>query len=271
MSWAALSGVLLLASAAHPQEPPSEKTEPVVMAQPTAEPALLVTSPSRPAALTPASRRVAAPAVKPAPAPPPYDWNVGAGIFFGDETASPSSLIVAPRYAAILERRLGGQTWIGLNVMGGYQKREVPVQALSPDAEPNRRLELDVTTTSAGVILGIRQTFVEGIVNASVFLGAFAGYEAIDGDELGPEESVSLFEEPGSKKRVIGLLGGLAVERRLVEALSLRLSLDLARASVVRTQSVERDYADGERLDRDLTARELTLSVRPALQLHFYF
>lgn len=71
---------------------------------------------------------------------------------------------------------------------------------------------------------------------------------------------------------MIGLLTGLAVERELIEALALRLIVDLASASIVRSQTVEPAvYESDVTVERDLATKQVSLLVRPGLQLHFYF
>jgi hypothetical protein len=273
--------LVLRSAAAGAQTEAGAEPEPIAAPGSAPEaPALEVVEPRRPVASAPAAPAnvAAAPAAAKTPGvvAPELDWTVGAGLISRGGAIDLGDLVSGPAYAAALERRLGGETWVWLNVHGAYERRDVPVRSLvGSSTDPNQpipREQISLATSTATLQLGMRQGFIEGIVDASFYLGAFVGYTSVTGDELRSTESTLSFVAAGSKQRVIGLLAGMAVERELVEALALRLVMDLASASIVRAQTVEPAGYDGDvAVKRDLATKQVSLQVRPGLQLHFYF
>jgi hypothetical protein len=169
-----------------------------------------------------------------------------------------------PTYNATLERRLGGRAWLALNARFSYVTREAP---LSPSTEdPNPAGTYRVSTSSAGVLLGVRYVFAHGLVDVSGSAAAFLNYQHVEGNKgdgvLAPLGSGS--------KRELGMLLGMAVERELIEALALRLSLDLASAGVGFQDSPRIDDV-GVKQPRTLVTGRLAFALEPGLHLHFYF
>ena len=199
------------------------------------------------------------------PPPPPARqtarYNLGAGLLFGDSILGVSGLN-APTYHAALELRLGRRAWLALNGRFTYESRESA--PLGADTLVATRVN---TTTTAG-LLGIRYIFVQHLVDVAFFTGAFAAYQHVSGSQLQASGATGLFSN--APDRYIGLLAGLAVERELIDALALRLSLDLGGGYLGRSRAVQLD-ANGVEQHLDLNSARVELSLRPGLQLHFYF
>jgi hypothetical protein len=257
-------------SAQFPAETQSPPTPPQPVAAPPApqassdQAARAITTPAQPTTPT----RTAQPTELAAPAAKSLaHWSLGAGIgigFTGDAFAALGPAPV-PTYEAALERRLGQRTWLALNARMSYDSRDVPGDFQADDTErPMHR----TATTSLGGLLGLRYVFVEGVVDVSAFAGAFAAYHHVDGIHGGDGGLAGLSAAINS--RVVGLLAGVAVERELVDALGLRLALDLATASFSRDQWLTINTA-GEEGTSSAFSQRLGVSMRPSLQLHFYF
>jgi hypothetical protein len=165
-------------------------------------------------------------------------------------------------YRLALERRLGRTTFLGLTGVASYQAYVLPVS--SNETPPTSR-NVNLTTSSVGGLLGIRQIVVEDLVELS-FQGAFVvARSATNGDPLQPGESTG-FIVPGSHSLSWGFSGGVSVERELIESLSLRLSSDIA--SIVGSRSTT--AANGLAL-AEQRSTAVRLSFAPALDLRFYF
>jgi hypothetical protein len=228
---------------------------PPVTTAPTAMPSAPAPSPisTTPLPVVPAE------ATQPKPVP---SWNVGAGIFSRGSLMMPVEQSVAT-YNATLEHRLGRRAWLALNARFSYVTREAPVYATTTDANPAGTYR--VSTSSAGVLLGARYVFAQGLVDVSGSAVAFLNYQHVKGAEAGG----ALAGFPGSR-RELGLLLGMTVERELIEALALRLSLDLASAGVGFQDSLRIDDVGVEQT-RILVTGRLALAIEPGLNLHFYF
>jgi hypothetical protein len=190
-------------------------------------------------------------------------WNVGAGIFSSSSGLGALSGFGFVGYGAGLERRLGPRAWLALNTRLGYLSREAPVYPTNADLNPAGTYRQ--RTSSAGALLGVRYVFAHGLVDVSGSGAAYLDYQHTENDE----RSGSLQLESGSK-RELGLLLGMAVERELIEALALRLSLDVGSASVAFQDSPWVDEV-GVKQPRTLVTGRLGLAIEPGLHLHFYF
>lgn len=243
------------AAAPMPAAAPAGEAPPITTA-PTATPGApaSVPVPARPISPPPVPTEATQPKAVPS-------WNVGAGIFSNSGLGALSGLGVG--YAAGLERRLGRRAWLALNARGAYVSREAPVSPTN--ADPNPAGTYRVRTSSASALLGVRYVFAHGLVDVSGSAAAYLDYQHIENDE--PSGSLQL--ESGSK-RELGLLLGMAVERELIEALALRLSLDLASASAAFYDSPRIDDV-GVKQPRTLVTGRLGFAVEPGLHLHFYF
>jgi hypothetical protein len=177
---------------------------------------------------------------------------------FGD--ASPTGPL---SYGASLERRLGGRTWLALNARLSYQSDESTGLASS---SPTTTYRLD--TTSTAVLLGLRYVFARGVVDASFFGAAFAGYRHTSGDRLHASGSTGIFSI--LPDRYVGVLAGVAVERELIEALALRLSLNLATAQYGWREALKLDENDNEQRI-PLSSGSVGFTIVPGIELHFYF
>ena len=228
---------------------------------PAAPPPVPTSLPLRPATPLPA-----------APKPLP-NWNVGAGIFaggdslFGFSALSGVSALTAPTYGAAFERRVGPRTWLALNAMGSYDSRDVPI---TPADEPPVRSAAAVHSLSGSFLLGLRHEIVQSLVNVSVFAAGVISAQRVRPDTLRSSESYQGLQYTPSNARSVGFVGGMTVERQLIEALALRLSLDLASLSFSRTTTETIDGL-GVGTPTSFSARRFGVAVRPGLQLHFYF
>jgi hypothetical protein len=127
-------------------------------------------------------------------------------------------------------------------------------------------------STSTSVLLGVRQALVTDLVEFSVY-GAFAGaWYWVSGDALQPGESMN-GSLPGSKGRTLGFNSGIAVERRLIERLSVRLSSEIFVYQWSKsTPGMTYAQATGDEVPPETNhTQSLLVHVAPALELRFYF
>jgi hypothetical protein len=255
MLWA-VSANAQAPAAQFPPEPPATSA-PAAPAPPSSAPALTPTAlPVQPAAVAPAS----AP-----PAPPPVrNWNLGAGLFVPAEGLAGAFSQTSPTYQTALERRVGERTWLALDARLSYETLERPALTANVTFSDTTRIEM----SNAALLLGVRQVFVEGVVDVSGYAAVLAGYHVVSGDELGT--SGALASIGGGDGYDLGLLAGIAVERELIDALALRLLVDLASARLSSDQAQQLDGA-GDTQATDLGSARAALALRPGLQLHFYF
>jgi hypothetical protein len=163
---------------------------------------------------------------------------------------------------------VGARTWLALNALGSYESRDTPL-SLSSNAVGGRT-QIAVNTGAFALLLGLRHVFAQGIVDFSMFAAAFGSYQSVGGGPLRSGESVSGLPAPGDTTRSLGVLAGLAVERELIDGLALRLSVDTLSASISNDESVFVDSIGFEKRT-DFGTRRAGLSLRPGLQLYFYF
>ena len=261
-----------------PAPPPPLAPAPPPSTSPLA-PTPTATTPSVPppldvAAAAPPPARAAPPysAPKvPEPPPAPRHWNLGAGlgfaptaggILFGDYLLSSQTL----PFRVSLEKSLGKTTWLMLNGAFSHVADEAPVTNLiDPDA-PRRKVERRYSLIVG--TFGVRQIVVSGLVDISVFGGLEAGNAWIDG-EATTEDEVAIGTDPGSSTVLFGILAGIAVERELVESLSLRIAVDVGSMTWLwaTTRRIEGDRT--EKLDVHRSSFELLMV--PALELRLYF
>ncbi|HEX2871114.1 MAG TPA: hypothetical protein VHP33_07660 [Polyangiaceae bacterium] len=171
-----------------------------------------------------------------------------------------------PSYQTALERRVGDHTWLALDARFSYDTFERPATGTSADPNPSGNVRLEVS--SAALLLGARQVFVNGVVDVSGYAALLAGYHDVKGDVLGALGALSLLG--GGDGYDLGLLAGISVERELLDALALRLCMDLASARLSSDEAQYRDAA-GDIQTTDLGSARAALVLRPGLQLHFYF
>jgi hypothetical protein len=165
-----------------------------------------------------------------------------------------------------LEKSLGKTTWLMLNGAFSHLADEAPVTNLIDPSAPRRKVERSYSLVVG--TLGVRQIVVSGLVDVSVFGGLEAGNAWIDG-EATTEDEVAIGTDPGSSTVLFGILAGIAVERELIESLSLRIAVDVASMTWLwaTTQRIEGDRT--EKLDVQRSSFELLMV--PALELRLYF
>lgn len=228
---------------------------------------------------TPAATRTPAAAAPPedtranVDGPESYGWNIGSGITsapaaFSDIPAgvfaTPSALVRAPSYALSVERRLGATTWLFVGTTILYRGEDAIARA-SDDTERTVRR----TFTTLGGLLGIRQIVVSHVVDLSIWGALSAARLAIGGDRLNADETISGSVRPGSDAVAVGFSAGLALERELLEALSVRLTAQVGSVNNVSESNLVID--NGQEEAEEASRLSLELYLRPGLALHFYF
>jgi hypothetical protein len=194
----------------------------------------------------------------------PRDWNVGAGIMATGDGFNMFFSRGMPLYHAALERRVGEHTWFAFNARAGYDTDQRLASTLSISDEDTATIDM----ATASILLGARQVFVEGLVEVSGYAAIMAGYHDVMGDELAATGATAILG--GGDGYDLGLLLGVAVERELIDALALRLALDLVSARISTEEASKRDET-GKTHTTPLTSGRAALNVQPSLQLHFYF
>jgi hypothetical protein len=167
---------------------------------------------------------------------------------------------------ASLERRLGSTTWLLLNGSFSHGSSDVPV-ANSDD--PAAQRTLTVTANSAAALLGVRQILATGLVSVSVHAGIEVAGAWIGGQLTEPPEYIQSGLRPGIKSTLLGVTAGFAFERELVEALALRIAVDLASAARLSNKSA--DFRDGVRRETVERHSGFGVGVAPSLELRLYF
>lgn len=187
-------------------------------------------------------------------------------MFASGESLSLLGAVSTPTYAVAFERRVGPRTWLGLNASGSYETRELPI---IPADEPPVRPSVQGRTLSGSFLLGMRHEIAHGLVDVSIFAAGVISAQRIRQDSLRSSESFVSYQYLPSNTRTVGLVAGLTVERELVEALALRLSLDMASVSFSRATIETMNGIGGS--PASLSSRRFGIAIRPGLKLHFYF
>jgi hypothetical protein len=162
------------------------------------------------------------------PAAPEPNWSIGAGFVTGiagysigllglGSTAIPVTATQNPGASALLERRLGGRSYLMLDLMGSYMNAHVASPA---DASVRQR--------SLGADVGIRYVVTppDSIVDVSVL-----GVANVDVSDYVTNGGTFRNQAQWS----VGVSGGLAAERKLAPGLYVRLSTPILSASYFRT------------------------------------
>src|SRR6185369_580154 len=248
---------------AQPATPPSaaqEEVAPPASAPPASAPPALQASTPAPASTPPssesASRTGAAASSQSLPAASPSrhrpNWNLGAGLTLTDSAPYAitywSNAPRTPDYRVSIERRLHRDTWLSFTGGFTHASYEVPV---SSQLNPPSRTKINYQTTSTSLLLGVRQAIVTELVEVSVYGAAAGAWYWTTGDALEPGEWLNS-APPGSKARTLGFSAGIAVERQLIERLSVRLSSELFTAQWSKsTPGLTYAQATGEELPPD--------------------
>jgi hypothetical protein len=174
-----------------------------------------------------------------------------------------------PDYRVSIERRLHRDTWLTFTGAFSYASFEVPV---SSQQTPPSRTKINYQTTSTSVLLGIREAIVTDVVEVSVYGAVGGAWYWTTGDALEPGEWMSS-APPGSRARTLGFSSGIAVERQLIERLSVRLSSEILMLQWSKsTPGMTYAQATGEEVPPDTShTQALLVHVAPVLDLRFYF
>jgi hypothetical protein len=218
----------------------------------------------RPNAPTLAERFPASPEAQDAPRRE-ASWNVGAGLFSESASDGLFSGVLTPAYVAAIERQLGPRTWLGLNLGGSYRSIEAPP---APNATATSSSTATSRERSLTAMLGIRYVLLRGVVDASLYIGAAGSYRKADGETGATTGLLAL--EPNTGSRSLSVRAGFAVERELIERLSLRLTLHVLNAGVgtMRTMSID---SLGNTQSNETRQRSFSVAASPELTLRFYF
>jgi hypothetical protein len=174
-----------------------------------------------------------------------------------------------PTSRLALERRIGDGTWLIVNARASYDRRLIPISNVGDPGVT--RSSIERVDTFIGLLLGVRRVVTKGLVEISLIGTAGVARSAISGDALRANELPSSYGlDPGDRTDVVGVSGGIAVERELVSALSLRLTADLVAASYSRTHDVSVD-SSGVATRNDYHAFSAGLALAPGLEVHLYF
>jgi hypothetical protein len=228
-------------------------------------------APSAPAKAASVAPR-AAPPVSPKP-PAPRAWNLGAGFGFDplpglDEPAAEGAYLLSAAPLPLrlsLEKSLGATTWLMLNGAFSHSTEDVFVTNLVELGE-SRTISLSENAFVATV--GVRQIVVSGLVDFSVFGGLEVGNAWVDGESITAEEFAP-GPQAGSSTLIFGILAGIAVERELVESLSLRVPIHVASVTWMSATTARVTESGIEETDLERSAFSLVMS--PAIELRLYF
>ncbi len=207
------------------------------------------------------------------PAARPASWSLGAGVGF--QTYSPvavgstslGGLYVSPptvpTAVASLERRLSARTWLVLGVNGTYDRER---QDVAPQTTGISKNDLYALALSAGIRRVV--TPAGAPVDVSIDVLADVGATRMKGDasyySYGPAGIVQAsFDETGWRA---GASLGVAIDRELTGALSLRVATPIVGAWYTRTKT---EISGQPTLDGEEVAAGLALAPRLELRLAF--
>lgn len=203
----------------------------------------------------PAAQAPAAPATAAVEAP---RWSLGFGYAPSIVTVLTSDsgldglLTSTPRVSTTIERRVGDATWLGLQLGGNYG---------SSHPEDSRGWEYGSLYAQVGVrhVLnpkGLVEVSLWGAASASYWSGAYPNPSEQEPDAVHSSRAFSL-----------GLVGGLALERELIQGLALRLSSSVAQASWNKTL----DWTSRADLRRAVESTSVSVAFAPMLELRYAF
>ncbi len=219
----------------------------------------------------------AAPAVAPPAATARPDWSLGAGVGFetGLFASSPTYVLSSssglylsspsiPSAIASLERRLSARDWLVLGASGSYMHDRQDLRPQTTGVTKSDRSGLAVS-------VGVRHVVTPAGAPVAVSFDALANLGATrwEGDvsyydyAAGGAIAAASFDQSGWRA---GATFGLAVERELTGAVSLRVATPLVGASYwkTRTKVSGQPTQDGEELGAGLV-------LSPSLELRLAF
>lgn len=143
---------------------------------------------------------------------------------------------------------------------------------VSSQQAPPERTRIDMQTTSASVLLGVRQAMVTDVVEFSMYAAAVGAWSWTTGDALQPGEWMN-GPLPGSEAKTLGFSWGIAVERQLIERLSVRLSSEIFTYQWSKsTLGMTYAQAAGDEVPPETNrAQTVLVHLAPVLDLRFYF
>jgi hypothetical protein len=174
-----------------------------------------------------------------------------------------------PAYAAIVERRVGANTWLTFNVAAAYDSRDVALRPFGPEDVLERK-SIKVYSGNTSLLLGLRHALVHKIVEVSLDGAAIATRQSIWRDDLREGETIPSLESTPSQAYALGLQAGMTLERQLIEGLALRLVVDGASVTFTSTESSTIDSL-GVATPTTREGFRAALTLQAGLQLHFYF
>lgn len=197
-----------------------------------------------------------------------HDWALGGGVGASDFSTGSFWSQAQPLYRGMLERRIGARSWLTLNTLFSYYSHESPVIATNGMAPSRERAH--VSSTAFTLLLGVRYAFVQGPVEVSASLAGYGAMQHGGGDDLQGGESVEGVLIARGDTSAIGAVAGLSVERELIDALGLRLSMDVGSIGYSRGDTWQLDQS-GNRLHERTNGVTASVNLRPSLILSFYF
>jgi hypothetical protein len=172
-------------------------------------------------------------------------------------------------YSAVIERRVGARTWLAFNVVAAYESYDRQLVPFSPGGKLERET-IGVYYSSTSLRLGLRHVFVHKLVDVS-FTGALvASRRSTWRDDLRAGENISGGESTPTRIYALGVQAGMTLERELIEALALRLTLGAASLDFSSTESFIA-YPSGVATPIATQGWRAEVSLQTGLQLHFYF
>ncbi len=185
-------------------------------------------------------------------------WSVGFGYAPAVVTVLTSTRGIgglassSPRLSTTIERRVGDATWLGFQLGGHYS-----------DFRPEYGQDSEQGGLSAQ--LGVRHVLnPKGLVEVSLWGAATADYWTISYPS--PSEQVPDAISSG-RGFTVGVVGGLALERELVQGLALRLSSSVAQAHWGKTF----EWTSGSDFRHTSESGSVSLAFAPMLELRYAF
>jgi hypothetical protein len=213
------------------------------------------------------------PAVALAEGAPPPAWSIGGGVtlsLFGtgvSTTLGPAGVYTTsfnastPSVSASLERRSGKRTWFMFGLSGGTVRSEMdpPTSGTFYESTTEQRV------TRAFASVGLRRviTPVDAPVDFSIIGAVEGGFARVDETIIASSGGEV---EATYRSRIIGVTGGIAVDRTLAGSLSLRIATPLVTASYASVTNA----ATGQP-DRDGSAAGVDVVLAPRLELRIAF
>lgn len=206
------------------------------------------------------------------------NWSVGAGIGLGESGFAlaglsgllgglggvSSAYVSTPRLS--FERLLSERVALVFGLAANHQAGVLPVFLTS--SEPGGVLQRSTSSSSAALSVGPRWvvTTPQSPIAVSVFAMASAGYATLSYGDAG--------EEPqGAHSFLFGILGGLAIERMLIDRLALRIQTQIISANFARRfeQTTLTPTVLGSARTYGSAWSQVSVVPLPSVELRLYF